>query len=92
MEKLWQETENKLPAALAAMDTGTLFARTGYVATIKDTIALHFARSKATRVVHYRVWEQTVAQGASAGSPSGGQRWSSSSISRKGSTPRATRL
>jgi Protein of unknown function (DUF4238) len=63
MERLWKETEDKLPDALLALDAGVLFHDESHVATIKDSIALHFARSKATRVVHYRVWEDAVAAG-----------------------------
>ena len=61
MEQLWKETEDKMHDALAALDAGVLFENKSYVNTIKDSIALHFARSKATRVVHYRVWEEAVA-------------------------------
>lgn len=63
VEKLWKETEDRLPEALAAMDAGTLFARTEHVTVIKSAIALHFARSKATWLVHVSVWAQTVEQG-----------------------------
>lgn len=52
IERLWKETEDKLPDALEAMETGRLFRNEGHAAVIKSTIALHFARSKATRVVH----------------------------------------
>ena len=63
VEALWKETEDRLPDALAAMDAGTLFARAEHVAVIKSAIALHFARSKATWLVHARVWAETVEQG-----------------------------
>ena len=49
VERLWKETEDGLPDALAAMDAGTLFGNAGHVSVIKSAIALHFARSKATR-------------------------------------------
>jgi hypothetical protein len=58
VERLWQETENKLHDALAAVDGGTLFKSDSHVATIKDAIALHFARSIAARIVHFRLWVQ----------------------------------
>jgi hypothetical protein len=61
VEKLWQKTENDLHEALAAVDAGMLFRSDAHVATIKDAIALHFARSIATRVVHFRVWVQVYA-------------------------------
>jgi hypothetical protein len=60
VEKLWKETEDRLGDALAAMDAGALFGDAEQVSVIKSAIALHFARSKATWVVHARVWAQTV--------------------------------
>ena len=62
-ERLWKETEDRLPGALAAMDAGTLFTNAGHVSVIKSAIALHFARSKATQVIHARVWAETVERG-----------------------------
>jgi hypothetical protein len=62
-ERLWKETEDKLPGALAALDAGALFADAGHASVIKSLIALHFARSKATQVTHMRVWAQTVDRG-----------------------------
>lgn len=47
VERLWKETEDRLPDALAAMDAGTLFGDPRHVSVIKSAIALHFARSKA---------------------------------------------
>jgi hypothetical protein len=63
VERLWKETEDRLPDALAAMDAGTLFGNPGHVSVIKSAIALHFARSRAAQLVHQRVWAQTVARG-----------------------------
>ncbi len=63
VEKLWKETEDRLPDALASMDAGTLFGNAGQVSVIKSAIALHFARSKATQVIHARVWAETVERG-----------------------------
>jgi hypothetical protein len=62
-EQLWKETEDRLDDALAAMDAGTLLADAGHVSVIKSAIALHFARSKATQVIHARAWAQTVERG-----------------------------
>jgi hypothetical protein len=62
-EQLWKETEDRLSDALAAMDAGTLLADAGHVPVIKSAIALHFARSKATWVIHAGVWAQAVGQG-----------------------------
>ncbi len=42
---------------------GTLFASAGHVSVIKAAIALHFARSKASRVIHARVWAEAVERG-----------------------------
>ena len=63
VERLWKETEDGLRDALAAMDAGTLFGNAGHVSVIKSAIALHFARSKATQVIHARVWAETVERG-----------------------------
>ena len=63
VERLWKETEDKLPDALAAMDAGTLFGKAEHVSVIKAAIALHFTRSKAARVIHARVWAETVERG-----------------------------
>jgi hypothetical protein len=63
VEKLWKETEDRLRDPLAAMDAGTLFGDATQVSVIKSAIALHFARSKATWVIHARVWAKTVEQG-----------------------------
>lgn len=61
LERRWQETETKLHDALQGVDDGTILEgqRTG---TIKDTIALHFARSLAVREVNRRLWEWLVPQ------------------------------
>jgi hypothetical protein len=63
VERLWKQTEDRLADALAAMEEGTLFASAGHASVIKSAIALHFARSKATRVIHARVWAETVERG-----------------------------
>lgn len=63
IEALWKETEDRLPDALAAMDAGTLFTSPEHVAVIKSAIALHFTRSKATWLIHARVWADTVERG-----------------------------
>jgi hypothetical protein len=62
-ERLWKETEDKLPDALAAVDAGAPFGDPGHGSVIKSAIALHFARSKAAHVIHARVWAETVARG-----------------------------
>jgi hypothetical protein len=49
-ERLWKETEDRLPDALSALEDGTLLTKREQVVTIKNAIALHFARSGATRI------------------------------------------
>lgn len=60
-EQLWKETEDKLPDALAAVDDGTLLSSPEHMTTAKNAIALHYARSEATRIVHTRVFIQAAA-------------------------------
>ena len=62
-EKLWKETEDRLPDALAAMEAGTVLGNAGHVSVIKSAIALHFVRSKAAWVIHARAWAKTVERG-----------------------------
>jgi Protein of unknown function (DUF4238) len=56
-EDLWGQTEQHLPAALAAARTRRIFANPKHVAVIKDTIALHFARSLELLKAHAMLWE-----------------------------------
>lgn len=60
-ERLWKETEDKLHDALAAVDNGRLLDSPAHMATIKDTIALHYVRSSAARLVHVRTWLKVLA-------------------------------
>ena len=60
-ERLWKQTEDKLHDALAAVDNGTLLDSPAHMATIKDTIALHYVRSSAARLVHVRTWVRVLA-------------------------------
>jgi hypothetical protein len=60
-ERLWKETEDKLPDALAAVDDGTQLGSPEHMATVKDAIALHYARSEGTRIVHTRIFIQAAA-------------------------------
>jgi hypothetical protein len=62
-EKLWKETKDRLPDALAAMDAGTLLDDEQHVSVIKSAIALHFARSKAAWIIHARAWAKTLERG-----------------------------
>lgn len=54
-EQLWKETEDRLPDALGALDAGALLSNREHVVTIKNAIALHYARSGATRIASLRV-------------------------------------
>jgi Protein of unknown function (DUF4238) len=60
-ERLWKETEDRLPDALDAVDDGALLRSPEHMATIKDAIALHHARSEATRIAHIRIFIQAAA-------------------------------
>ena len=56
-EKVWQGTENRLNAALNAARSSSLFTTPEHVITIKDAIALHYARSLAALQLHQHTWE-----------------------------------
>jgi hypothetical protein len=62
LEKLWKKTEDQMHDALLAVDAGTVLSSERHSATIKDAIALHFARSLATRQVSEQLWRQVVLQ------------------------------
>ena len=62
LEHRWQETETRLHDALQAVDAGTVLDSERNTATIKDTIALHFARSLAAREINRRLWQWLVPQ------------------------------
>jgi hypothetical protein len=62
MERRWQNTETKLHDALQAVDDGTILQSQRHAATIKDTIALHYARSLAVREVNRWLWQWLVPQ------------------------------
>jgi len=57
-ERLWKQTEDRLQDPLAALDNGTLPVSAMHQAAIKDAIALHYARSTAARIVHFRTFVQ----------------------------------
>ena len=57
-ERLWKQTEDRLHDPLAALDDGTLPVSAMHQAAIKDAIALHYARSTAARIVHFRTFVQ----------------------------------
>ena len=60
-EAKWQEVEDRMPAAFQAVDDGTLFDHPDHVSAIRDVIALHFARSIQTAIVHERSWRGVTA-------------------------------
>src|ERR1022692_3561658 len=62
LENRWKKTEDKLHDALQAVDAGTVLSSERHSATIKDVIALHIARSLATRHVGEQLWRQVVLQ------------------------------
>lgn len=62
-EAVWGKTESNLPSALEAALTGALFADSNKVQTIKDTIALHYARSYAVIESHNDIWRDGLEAG-----------------------------
>lgn len=61
IEELWGTTESKLPEALAAADAQTAFESAEQVATIKEAIALHYARSIDVLDQYENLWQQMLA-------------------------------
>jgi hypothetical protein len=62
LEKTWNETESELPRALAAAADGTLFDAAALVSVIRDTIALHIARSVPVLAMHTASFEHAYEQ------------------------------
>lgn len=60
-EELWGRTESKLPGALAAADAQTVFDSAEHVATIKEAIALHYARSIDVLDQYEDLWRHMLA-------------------------------
>lgn len=65
-EQVWGRTEQDLPAAIEAARTRRVLKNPKHVAVIKDAIALHFARSRATLESVEQNWQQTLATAHSA--------------------------
>ena len=59
-EVLWKELEDKLHDAFTHLDQGDLLDYPDHVATIKQAIALHFARSHETLEMSKRLWSQVL--------------------------------
>jgi hypothetical protein len=55
-ERLWQKTETYMHDALKAVDAGTVLSSPAHVQTIKDAIALHFARGKEVLEAEHLLW------------------------------------
>ncbi|HUC23186.1 MAG TPA: DUF4238 domain-containing protein [Streptosporangiaceae bacterium] len=65
-EQLWGRTEQDLPAAIKAARTSRVLRNPKHVAVIKDAIALHYARSRATLESVQKNWQETLATARSA--------------------------
>jgi len=59
-ERLWNQTETKMRAALDAAQTQAIFKQPEHVQTIKEAIALHFARSLEVLESHRRLWTMSL--------------------------------
>ena len=51
-EEHWQQVENRLPAAFDALDDGTALDDPAVVETLRDCLALHWARSRTLKAMH----------------------------------------
>lgn len=56
VEKVWGETESKLPFAMKAIADKVIHKEPELEGVVRDCLALHYARSIPARIVHYRVW------------------------------------
>ena len=65
-EQLWGRTEQELPAAIKAARTRRVLTNPKHVAVIKDTIALHYARSQDTLESVEKNWQETLAMARTA--------------------------
>ena len=61
-EDLWAMIENRMPAALAAVQNDAVFDAPDHAATIKECIVLHYFRSLRSRAIHEQTWLQVAAQ------------------------------
>ena len=55
-EDVWNETETNLPEALTAVKARSLFQNKQHITTIRDIVALHYARSYEVLEDHKRTW------------------------------------
>jgi len=70
-ERIWQRVEDRLPAAIAAAEDGTISSSPELTQVVREAIALHFTRNPQTAEVHAILWRETQARqiGAIAGTP-----------------------
>lgn len=61
-EALWGKTENKMRAAIDAANSKKILKDATHVETLKDAIALHFARSLEVLQAHRLLWEAAIAE------------------------------
>lgn len=61
-EEVWGKVESDLPAAIAAAETGCLFEHPEYVKTLKEAIALHYARSFDVKNLDDKFWKQSLSE------------------------------
>jgi hypothetical protein len=59
-EALWEKTEQNLRAAIDAAQSKSVLKDATHVETLKDAIALHFARSLEMLEAHRRLWEAAI--------------------------------
>jgi hypothetical protein len=55
-ERLWQQTERRLPAVFAALDDRSIFDRAELLDVLRDAIATHWARSKTLVAIFEQTW------------------------------------
>lgn len=60
-EVIWAKTEDRLPAALKAVDNRTIVAHPDLVTTLIAAIVLHYFRAEQTKRTHEQVWAESIA-------------------------------
>ncbi|WP_298334987.1 DUF4238 domain-containing protein [Ferrimicrobium sp.] len=61
-EEVWGRVETDLPAAIAAAEAGCLFEHPEHVNTLKEAIALHYARSFDVKNLDDKFWKQSLSE------------------------------
>jgi len=54
-EARWGAMENRLPAALRAVDEGTIFQTADHLATLRECMAIHWGRSRTVYTVDHEI-------------------------------------